>query len=298
MNGAAAAVGTFDGVHLGHAAVLDTLRDIAAEKGLDAKAVTFDRHPLSLIAPERAPLAITTLKKKEELISQRGVTPCIMVFDETLRSTTAADWMAMLHDDLGVTELVVGYDNTFGSDGVSLSIADYRAIGLGLGINVTEAPFIPGISSSAIRKAIAAGSIERANEMLGRHFLLPGLVVDGNKLGRTIGFPTANLLPEPGIVVPGNGVYAAVATLPDGSRRNAMVNIGVRPTVRRGESLTVEAHILDWKGDIYGMPLRLAFHGRLRDEIRFNSIDALRRQIEKDARMTQLFIEESTKHGI
>lgn len=298
MNGCAAAVGTFDGVHLGHAAVLSTLREIAGEKGLDAKAITFDRHPLALIAPDRAPLAITTLKKKEELISHLGVSPVTMVFDEELRATTAADWMAMLHDDMGVTELVVGYDNTFGSDGVSLSIADYRAIGRESGINVTEAPFVAGISSSAIRKAIASGDIISANSMLGRHFVLPGIVVDGNRLGRTIGFPTANLLPEAGLVVPGNGVYAAVVTLPDGERRPAMVNIGTRPTVRRGDNLTVEAHILGWKGDIYGMPLRLAFHGRLRDESRFNSIDALRRQLEKDALQAQLFLSDSTKPGI
>lgn len=290
MNRSAAAIGTFDGVHLGHVAVLDTLIGISEEKGLSPIAITFDRHPLALIAPERAPLAITTLSKKEELIARHGATPHVVTFDENLRSTTAKDWIRMLHDQLGVEEIVVGYDNTFGSDGVTLSIADYRIIGKDSGINVTEAPFIPGISSSAIRKAIASGDIKRATEMLGRHFLLPGIVVEGNRLGRTIGFPTANIMPEPGLAVPGNGVYAAEATLPDGRKKAAMVNIGTRPTVRRGNNLTIEAHIFDWEGDLYGQPLKLAFHERMRDEIQFNSIDALRRQLEKDAEKTQLFL--------
>lgn len=297
MSGYAAAIGTFDGVHLGHAAVLSFLKTIAAEKSLDPMAITFDRHPLALIAPERAPLAITTIRKKEELLANAGVKPLVIPFDENLRHTSARDWMRKLHDDLDVKALVVGYDNTFGSDGVTMSLADYKRFGDELGIEVLEAPFVAGISSSAVRKAIASGQISEANAMLGRRFLLPGIVVEGNKLGRTIGFPTANILPEAGIIVPGNGVYAAFATLPDGTRHMAMVNIGRRPTVRRGNSLTVEAHILNWSGDIYGHPLKLAFNNRLREESCFNSIDALRRQLEKDAEQTQFFLSECQEQG-
>ena len=289
MNGNAAAIGTFDGVHLGHAAVISCLKEIASEKGLQPIAITFDRHPLSLIAPERAPLSITTIHKKEDLLSKAGVVPVVVPFDESLRSTTASDWMKMLRDDYNVEAIVVGYDNTFGCDGVALSVADYKEIGSRLGIEVTEAPFVAGISSSAIRKAISSGRIEEANAMLGRKFSLPGVVVEGNKLGRTIGFPTANILPHAGIVLPGNGVYAAFATLPDGSRRGAMVNVGTRPTVRRGNNMTIEAHILGWKGDIYGMPIKLTFVARMRDEEKFNSIEALRRQLEKDTAKTQIF---------
>lgn len=297
MTATAAAVGTFDGVHLGHIAVLGCLRDEAAARGLKPLAITFDRHPLALIAPGRAPSAITTLGRKEELIMKEGVKPVVMPFDEQLRSTTAADWMQMLADKLGTRCLVVGYDNTFGSDGVTLSIADYKEIGARIGMSVVEAPMIPGISSSAIRKAIAAGNVEGAAEMLGRHFSLPGVVVEGNKLGRTIGFPTANLLPEAGLVIPGTGVYAAIAILPDGSRRHAVVNVGVRPTVRRGNDLTIEAHIIGWSGNLYGMPLKIVFHNRLRGEIQFNSIDSLRRQIEKDAADAQLFLADASKQG-
>lgn len=289
MKGKAAAIGTFDGVHLGHQAVLRTLTDISARKSLEPLAVTFDRHPLSLIDPQRAPLAITSLHKKAELIERNGVKPVIMPFDEKMRATPAADWMRMLHDDFGVAVLVVGYDNTFGCDGVNLSISDYRQIGEMTGIEVVEAPYIPGISSSAVRKSIAAGNIETANSMLGRHFSLPGIVVEGNKLGRTMGFPTANLLPEPGLVVPGNGVYAAMAELPDGMLRPAMVNIGTRPTLRRGNDLTVEAHVINWRGDLYGQPMRLIFHKRLRDEETFNSITALRGQLQKDATAVKIW---------
>lgn len=284
MSARAAAIGTFDGVHLGHAEVLSTLRKEASEKNLEPVAITFDRHPLELIAPARAPKAITTISKKESLITQAGVTPIVLAFDEELRKTTAKEWMSILRKRRDVRLLVVGYDNTFGSDGVNLSIADYRNIGKELGIEVVEAPLVAGVSSSAVRKAIAAGDIAAANDMLGRHFLLPGTVVSGNKLGRTIGFPTANIMTEPGLVVPGNGVYAAKVALPDGSKAPAMVNVGVRPTIRRGNDLTVEAHVIDWEGDLYGKQLSVIFYSRLRDEQQFNSIDALRRQLEADKR--------------
>ena len=282
MSAKAAAIGTFDGVHLGHAEVLATLSNAASEKNLEPIAITFDRHPLELIAPARAPKAITTIPKKESLISKTGVTPTVIPFDENLRKTTAKEWMQIIRREHDVRLLVVGYDNTFGCDGVNLSIADYRNIGKELGIEVIEAPLVAGVSSSAVRKAIAAGDIAAANEMLGRHFLLPGNVVSGNKLGRTIGFPTANILTEPGLVVPGNGVYAAKVVLPDGSKLPAMVNVGVRPTIRRGNDLTVEAHIIDWKGDLYGKNISVIFFSRLRDERQFNSIDTLRRQLEAD----------------
>ncbi|MBD5356302.1 MAG: riboflavin biosynthesis protein RibF [Bacteroides sp.] len=282
MTPKAAAIGTFDGVHLGHAEVLSTLKKVAMEKGLQPIAITFDRHPLDLIAPQRAPKAITTIAKKKDLISKKGVTPVVLPFDETLRKTTAKDWMTLLRNEHNVRVLVVGYDNTFGSDGVNMSIADYRSIGKHLGMEVIEAPLVAGVSSSAIRKAVAAGNVTDANDMLGRHFLLPGKVVTGNRLGRTIGFPTANILTQPGIVVPKRGVYAAIALLPDGSKHPAMVNIGVRPTIRRGNEQTVEANIINWEGDLYGKDISLLFYSRIRDEQQFDSIDILRHQLEED----------------
>lgn len=295
MKHKAAAVGTFDGVHRGHDAVLNLLKQRAREEDLEPVAFTFDRHPLSLIAPQRAPLAISSTERKCETLLAKGVTPIVVPFDEKLRATTAREWMRMLHDEYGVRLLVVGYDNTFGSDGVNLSIGDYRAIGKETGIEVEEAPLVEGISSSAIRKAVAAGNIAEADNMLGRPFRLDGIVVEGNKLGRTIGFPTANVMAAPGLIIPGNGVYAAIAVMPDGSRKEAVVNVGVRPTVRRGNNLTVEAHIFDWHGDLYGYEISLAFISRLREERQFNSIDALRRQIEKDASEAKLLLSDATK---
>lgn len=282
MKTAVAAVGTFDGVHRGHLAVIEKLKEVALEKGADPMVITFDSHPLATIAPERAPSAVTSTEKKCELLRGAGVIAFVMQFDEKMRSTTARDWMQRLRNEYGIVALVVGYDNTFGSDGVTLSIADYKHMGEELGVEVIEAPYVEGCSSSAIRKALVAGDIDHAAQMLGRYYSLSGTVVRGNQLGRTIGFPTANIMPIPGLTIPANGVYAAIAVLPDGSRRHAVVNIGVRPTVRRGDSRTIEAHIIDFDGDLYGHNISLIFRKRLRDEMKFNSIDSLRRQIEKD----------------
>ncbi len=297
MRKAVAAIGTFDGVHKGHLKVIEKLKEVAAEKDADPIVITFDSHPLSIIAPERTPTSITSTEKKCELLRGAGVMALVMHFDREMRETTARDWMKRLRDEYGVVGLVVGYDNTFGSDGVTLSIADYKRIGAELGIEVVEAPFVAGISSSAIRKAITAGDIDHATSMLGRYYSLSGTVVTGNQLGRTIGFPTANIHPHPGLTIPANGVYAAIAVLPDGSRRHAVVNIGTRPTVRRGDQRTVEAHIIDFNGDLYGHPISLIFRKRMRDEMKFKSIEALRQQIEKDCHSAKVFLSDATKSG-
>lgn len=286
MTTTVAAVGTFDGVHLGHKAVINALKEIAEKDNCEAIAITFDRHPLSLIAPERTPKSITTIQVKERLLKKAGVRPVVLTFDETLRTTSAVDFMKKLHDDFGVRKLVVGYDNTFGSDGINLSIHDYKDIGGAIGIEVEEAPFVEGISSSMVRKTIKAGHIDAAKRMLGREYSLSGTVVSGNKLGRTIGFPTANLSVNPDLIIPGNGVYAARASMPDGKELPAMVNIGTRPTIRRGDDFVVEAHVIGWEGDLYEKNITLKFLSRLRDEIRFNSIDSLKLQLKADREAT------------
>lgn len=282
MKEKAAAIGTFDGLHRGHRIVLDLLKESANSNGLQPIAITFDRHPLGLIDPTRIPPSLTTLKKKNKLLNDIGVTPLILEFNEDLREKTAKDWMKIMHDDLGVKLLVIGYDNTFGSDGVNLSVADYRKLGEETGISVVVAPELKNISSSKIRKAIIKGDVETAAEMLGRPFSLSGKVVDGNKLGRTIGFPTANLKPDDGMVVPASGVYAVRVKLPDGEIYPAIVNIGRRPTVKRGNKTVIEAHIIGWNGDLYGKDLSLRFLKRLRDEKEFESIEGLKAQICKD----------------
>ena len=285
----AVTVGTFDGVHRGHLAVISKLLECAGEKGLRPVAMTFDRHPLQLIAPDRVPPALMSTKRRDALLSDAGVYPEVLVFDESLRNMTAREWMTWLKEKFSTSLMVVGYDNTFGSDGVGLDIADYRRIGESLGITVVEAPVVKGVSSSAIRKAVSAGEVERALDMLTRPHRVFGKVTHGDALGRTIGWPTANLDPVAGICIPADGVYAALALLPGGRSYPAVVNIGTRPTVARSERRTIEAHIIGFSGDLYDKHLSLLFYRRLRSEMKFSSISALKEQISADVEAAKAF---------
>ena len=278
-----AAIGTFDGVHRGHRSVLKLMTEYASEHGLEPVVVTFSNHPLALIDPARTPKALTPTAKKKKLLKEAGVTPVVLEFDEPLRNTTAARWMKILHDEYGVDALVIGYDNTFGNDGVNLSLEDYRKLGEDVGIKIITADEVKEVSSSAIRKAVMAGNVEKAREMLGRPYSITGRVVKGNSLGHTIGFPTANLDYPSDVAVPAPGVYAGIVKLlPEGYKYPAMVNIGCRPTVMRGEDKVIEAHIIGWNGDLYGKEITVRFLKRLRDEKKFDSIEALKKQLAED----------------
>ncbi len=279
----AATVGTFDGVHRGHKLVLDTLRRKAAERGLTPIAVTFDRHPLELVAPERAPRMLGTYADKVKRISAEGVTPVTVRFTEALRSMRVMEWMERLKREFGVDYLLIGYDNTFGSDGLDMTVSDYAAIGETLGIEVETASELRGVSSSAVRRALEKGDVGEAMQLLGRPYSLEGSVGHGRELGRTLGFPTANLVPAENLLLPATGAYACVAVTDDGVRRPAMVNIGVRPSVGDFTDTTVEAHIIGYSGDLYERPLRLEFISRLRDEVKFPSLEALRARLAEDA---------------
>lgn len=282
-----AAIGTFDGVHRGHRSVLSALTSYAREHELEPVAITFDRHPLALIDPSRTPCELTPLWKKKKLLAETGAMPFILNFDEPLRATTAADWMKKLQDDFGVKALVIGYDNTFGSDGIHLSLEDYRKLGEDRGMEILTAEEVKGVSSSAIRKAVAAGDMEKAHKMLGRPYSITAKVEKGNSLGHTIGFPTANIDLPTGQAIPKPGVYAAVVkTLEDGVKHPAMVNIGTRPTVMRGDAKVIEAHLINWEGNLYGKDITVRFLKRLRDEKKFESIEALRHQLDSDRRAT------------
>ena len=280
-----AAIGTFDGVHLGHCSVLDVLSRLCEEKDLSPVAITFEKHPLAHIAPERCPVEITPLPQKKRLLGKYGVEPLVFTFDEEMRMTTAEEWMRKIYSELGVRLLVIGYDNTFGYDGINLSIADYRALGQKIGIEVVEAPELKDISSSAIRKAVIAGDMENAERMLGRPYSLSGVVVEGNQVGRTLGFPTANLNVPENSAVPAKGTYSGLVKLPDGKVYKAMVNIGTRPTLRRSDESVIEAHLIGFSGDLYGRQITLQFLKRLRDEIKFDTIEDLRKQITRDKEM-------------
>lgn len=278
----AVTTGTFDGVHPGHREVVRHLLEIGDRRGLRPVAVTFDRHPLQVISPERAPKMICTPDERDSMLRDLGVEVRRVTFDEDLRRLTARSWLERLRDSLGMRLLVTGYDHTFGSDGLGMSLADYRRLGVETGVDIEPAPLVEGFSSSAIRRAVATGDMTEAKRLLGRPFTLSGSVIEGKRLGRTIGYPTANLLTAPGLQLPRHGVYAAMAILDDGRRFPAVVNVGTRPTVTPGGAISIEAHLSGLHEDIYGKKLTLGFIARLRDERRFPSLDSLQLQIAAD----------------
>lgn len=289
----AVTIGTFDGVHRGHRLVLDTLKREAKARGLQPVAITFDRHPLELVAPERAPGSLTGTDRKAELIRREGVEPLVLPFTEQLRGMRAYEWLDYIHRKYNVRLLVAGYDNTFGSDGIDMSIADYKAMGESIGIEVIAAPEEAGVSSSAVRKAVKAGDIAKARALLGHMPEIEGKVSPGFHVGSEIGFPTANLQISPMTALPARGVYAAMAYI-DNSPAGlpAMVNIGYRPTFEGTDKSsghqTVEAHIIGEDDVLYNKKLRLDFLDRLRDEKKFESVEELIRQLNKDREETLL----------
>lgn len=291
----AVTIGTFDGVHRGHRLVLDTLKREADIRGLQPVAISFDRHPLELVAPERAPGNLTSTTRKAELIRREGVEPLILPFTEQLRSMRAYEWLDYIHRKYDVRLLVAGYDNTFGSDGIDMSIADYKSMGETIGIEVMAAPEEEGVSSSTVRKAVKAGDIERATYLLGHYPEIEGRVIAGFHVGHEIGFPTANLQVSSRSVIPAPGVYCALAFIEhEAEGYPAMVNIGYRPTFegtgKESSQLTVEAHIIGMEEELYGKDIRLEWVDRLRDERKFSSVGELTGQLEKDREETLLRI--------
>ena len=268
----AAVVGVFDGVHAGHRHLLHQLKEIAIRRGLKPVAVTFSRHPLELVAPEAVPPQICTASERERLLRAEGVEPLWLDFTPELRAMTATQFLEMLRAK-GVGLLLMGFNNRIGSD---------RRCGAELAdgpIEVATATELPqeGVSSSEVRSAVESGDMERAAHMLGRPFALKGEVVAGRQVGRTIGFPTANIRVGAGALMPPNGVYEAAV-----GDRKAVVNIGCRPTLDNGSDVTVEVHLLDFDGNLYGKMLKVEFLRRLRPEMKFGSLEELKAQIARD----------------
>ena len=268
------AVGTFDGVHRGHREVIG---------GADT-VLTFDPHPLSVIAPARAPLLLTTLERKAELVASLGVEELVVVpFDSEFAALTADEFVdVVLVQRLGATHVSVGENFRFGH-GAEGDAARLAADGR---FETRVAPLLEVdgevVSSSHIRGLVLGGAVEYADQLLGAPFLLTREVVHGDKRGRELGYPTANLLPADGYVTPGHGVYACRATVASGATYAAATNIGVRPMFETGRGELIEAFLLDFSDDIYDQPLRLEFLKRLRGEKRFESIDALIEQMGRD----------------
>ena len=263
------AIGTFDGVHRGHREVI---------RGSDT-VLTFDPHPLSVIHPEATPKLISTFAVKRDLIAGLGVEELVVIpFDKGFSSQTAEEFVQdVLIERLGAEQVAVGENFRFGkgAKGTPEFLAEHEDF------ETRVVPLVEAagetVSSSHIRGLVAAGEVGPAAEFLGGPFLFEGEVVHGDKRGRELGMPTANLVPDDAYVVPGHGVYAAWA-----HGYPAAVNVGVRPTFRTGRGLLVEAHLIGFDGDIYGETLRIAFLERLRGEKRFESVDELVAQMNRD----------------
>jgi len=280
----AVALGVFDGVHLGHRAILGAAVAHARATGSPALACTFEPHPLEVLQPDRAPQPITTLEERLDLIAACGVDGAVVL--EFTRELAAVEPEAfvkdVLVDRLAARQVVVGFNHRFGrgarGDADLLHDLGRR---LGFSVDVVEPLTVDGapVSSTAIRAALGRGELDAAARMLGRPYTLAGTVVAGAGRARTPRFPTANVAPDrPALVAP--GVYACTALVAGQSRR-AVVNVGVRPTFGE-EALAVEAYLLDFSGDLYGQTIRLTFVARVREERRFPSVDALRVQIAED----------------
>jgi riboflavin kinase / FMN adenylyltransferase len=263
------AIGTFDGVHLGHREVI---------RGADT-VLTFDPHPLSVIHPEATPKLISTFPVKRDLIASLGVGEMVMIpFDRGFSEQSAEDFVEdVLIARLGAERVSVGENFRFGKG--AKGTAEFLDSHDEFETRVVPLVEVEGetVSSSHIRGLIAAGDVAAAARFLGEPFLFEGEVVTGDRRGRELGVPTANLVPDDAYVAPGHGVYAAVA---DG--QPAAVNVGVRPTFESGRGLLVEAHLVGFDGDLYGRQLRLAFLERMRGEKRFDSVDALVEQMQED----------------
>ena len=275
--------GFFDGVHLGHRHVLSAVVSSARERGEEAVVVTFWPHPRTVLQQDAQDFRIlTSLEEKKMLLADAGIDRVeVLPFTRAFAALTAAEYLTRLREKFGATLVVMGYDNHIGADQLTAREISPTPV-IVVDPCHSERSEVSPISSTKIRKALEAGDVERANGMLGYAYGLYGVVVAGNRLGRTIGFPTANMqLYEPLKLVPGNGVYAVdVEVL--GRRYRGMCNIGTRPTVS-GTARTIETHILDFDEDIYGLPLRLRFLRRIRDERKFPSLDALKEQLVRDA---------------
>jgi riboflavin kinase / FMN adenylyltransferase len=294
--GTAVTIGAYDGVHLGHRALLADLRERAAAAGLSTVVVTFDRHPASVVRPESAPKLLTTLEQKLELLAECGIDRTLVVpFDAARADESAEDFVAeVLVDELSARLVVVGEDFHFGhgrKGNVELLArlgAEHGFDVVGVGLTGDGEP----VSSTRIRALLAAGDVEGAARLLGRPHEVRGPVIRGDgRGGPELGYPTANLAIPDDIALPADGVYAGHFERPDGSVHRAAINVGRRPTFYEAGTapVLVEAYLLHFDGDLYGEPSRVSFAHRLRDELRFDSVDQLIAQMREDvARAEQL----------
>jgi riboflavin kinase/FMN adenylyltransferase len=288
--------GTFDGVHLGHQTILHRLKEVAQREEGQSTLFTFYPHPRMVLHPHDNDLKLlTTQKEKSELLEAAGLDHLVIVpFSRTFSRMHALDFVRdVLVDSMRIHAMVIGYDHRFGRNREG-DITLLRQLGEAYDFSVEEIPAQEidhvKVSSTKVRDALLKGEVGLAADLLGHTYSLSGVVVKGDQRGRTIGFPTANVgAIDPFKLLPANGVYAVNVTLRDGVFKG-MMNIGVRPTVEGAGDRTVEVNIFDLDRDLYGEPITVRLRHRLRDEVRFNGLDALKAQLLKDREHAQLLL--------
>ncbi|MEX1006358.1 MAG: bifunctional riboflavin kinase/FAD synthetase [Acidimicrobiia bacterium] len=293
--GAAVTIGVYDGVHLGHHEVLRLVRDLADARGLDAVCVTFDRHPAEVVRPDSAPKLLTTLDQKLELLAETGfLDRCFVLHFDEARSRQAAEEFAreVFVDGAGARLVVVGADFHFGARrGGNVALLERMGAELGfavvgLGLEATSGGVV--YSSTRIRELLAEGDVTAATELLGRPHEVRGRVEVGDRRGRELGFPTANLMVPTRVCLPADGIYAGTFVGPDGVERAAAISLGRRPTFyEHAEMSLLEAFVLDFEGDLYGDEVKVRFVERLRGEVRFETVEALVEQMARDVEQTR-----------
>lgn len=288
---AVAATGFFDGVHLGHLKVVSTLLDLSSERGEQGRIITFWPHPRTLFQQDARDFRLLSSKvERDLLLRQAGVGDIVLMeFDRSLASKTAGEYLEILKSQ-GVDAIVLGYDNRFGSDGLSTMEIAELAGKMGIRSVVCTPYEVLGapVSSTRIRHCLEEGRVEDACAMLGRAYSVSGVVVGGFRKGRTIGFPTANIkLREPLKCIPKTGVYFGFASV-CGEQVPAMINVDGKQTI--------EAHLIDFSKDIYGMDITVDFRQKLRDEMAFESLQQLKGQLEKDLVKALLFLTKDNLH--
>ena len=300
MKPCVATIGMFDGVHKGHRFVLAHVCDYARKQGLQAMVITFDRHPREVVQTDWRPLLLTTNEERLRLLAETGIDYVkVLHFTPEMAGMSARDFMVMMKEQLGVKVLLMGYDNRFGHDRQE-TFEDYVRYGEDIGMEVRQLPSLgqrsevegqgPEVSSSMVRRLLAEGAVKEAAECLGYPYSITGKVVKGEHIGTGLGYPTANLQPNDSRkMIPAPGVYAVSVTV-EGQRSKdiymGMMNIGTRPTFGVHPQ-TLEVHILDYEGDLYGKEITVSFIKRLREERCFDNKEELKTQLEEDRRRVE-----------
>jgi riboflavin kinase/FMN adenylyltransferase len=288
-------IGVFDGVHLGHQLLISKVKEKAAEKNLESVVVTFLHHPRLILGHQSQITFITSIEERVKLLKNLGIDHVVTLsFTHELSRLSARQYIDLMMRHLKMQEMVVGPDFALGK-GREGNIQSLQTLSgeLGFGIEVVPPLLHQGevISSTAIRGALARGEIGKINKFLGRRFALNGQVEHGDSRGKTLGYPTANLVPEEEQALPADGVYACYALL-ENKRYKGVLNIGVRPTFR-GEHRTIEVFIMDFSGDLYGQEMTLDLVDRLRDEMKFPGPEELKAQLSKDVELARVLLEQS-----